>query len=103
MTKRPSPRRKKPSPRKTRSSADPTDTDRFAVLGSGTDPANPAARWFIDCDHDGHDALVPEAYREEWEAWLALDPAIEEHWVLPTWVIPFEGVNRVTFTLPLLP
>ena len=59
-------------------------------------------RWFVGCDQDGGDYLVPAVHRSKWEEWCDLDPDTEESWATPNYAIPIDGFSQIEFTNPTL-
>lgn len=60
-------------------------------------------RFFLDKDDDGHDYLIPEKHRQEWEAWCELDSDDEAAWDVPKWAIELGmSPNCLTFESPMI-
>ncbi len=55
--------------------------------------APPRKKYFIDCDQDCHDYLIPVEKREDWEEWNRFDT---DNYV-PEYAIPISRVSSIEF------
>lgn len=54
--------------------------------------------YFLDCDDDGHDYLIPSSRRKDWNEWLNLDRDEELSWVVPSYAKRLEySISHVEF------
>ena len=59
-------------------------------------------RWFLDCDEDGHNFLIPADKRAIWESWIDLPWSDTKYKSVPDFVRPVNDCySNVTFTDPI--
>ena len=50
-------------------------------------------KYFIDCDQDCHNYLIPVEKRKDWEEWSRFD--FDDN--VPEYAIPIDGISRIEF------
>lgn len=64
-------------------------------------------RYFVDVDEDGRFYLIKVEDKEEWQKYINLPyfnsrgDENEERWNVPKFVIPIDGIHKLTFINPI--
>lgn len=54
-------------------------------------------RFFIGCDNDCHNYIVPLSKYYEWLEWTEMPEDDESGWEAPEWATPIDSPNRISF------